>query len=150
MAGRSSVAQVETMSSGREAPSRKLKAERACSSTYSMGEDLGLAEFTDLRILGTLAQQDIKKSQFRSSNPIFRIDLIVSSFHQPLPAKQVSHQTIKDDAVRCLQRNIPLVARPCVRLPPVAGRAPWSGLPDNVSRNFFLFETSKMGGLAVT
>jgi len=55
------------MSSGREAPSRKLKAERACNSTYSMGEDLGLAEFTDLRILGTLAQQDIKKSQFRSS-----------------------------------------------------------------------------------
>src|SRR5258708_28850655 len=154
MAGMWSWAQTAASSSGMEAPSRKLKAERAWSSMYIR---------TVLKPFTTEAQRKTNlRTWERSQNYLrlfsvslclcgentFEILSVICALHEPASAEQIVYESIEGNGVFVLQGDVPLIARPGFALPPIAGRAPGAGLPEHVALHFFFLCTNHAGWLA--
>src|SRR5579872_616560 len=63
--------------------------------------------------------------------------LVITPFQNRLSLKPITDQAIQSDASFFLHCDVPLVARPAFLLPPVSGRAPGSGGPENFPLHFF-------------
>src|SRR5581483_7492427 len=80
---------------------------------------------------------DVHICQFSIAN----MKSVVGPFHCPLAAQQIADQTIKRDLGFGLNSDVPFIPRPRILFPPISGRAPGAGGPDNFSGNFFSLGT---------
>src|SRR5687767_6031023 len=113
-------------SSGTEAPSKKLKADRACSSTY-----------IGLYLCLVLCALFFTKYKAQST----KYFLVVSAFDKPGISFQFAINAIKRLFLALIWHDchVPLVTRPASVAPPVAGSAPWTSHVDHLAINAPLF-----------
>src|ERR1700733_8687228 len=73
---------------------------------------------------------------------------VIRSFHEPSAAEQIVYETIERDGFSVAQGEVPFVAGPGFAFPPVAGKAPGAGLPEDIPLHVFS-STNQIRGLAV-
>src|SRR5579863_1364088 len=138
MAGMPNSTQAFAYSSGTQEPSRKLKADRAWSSTNCIfhrrgAENAEKAQRTALRVplrnLSVLCVSAVNKL------------LVITPLHEPPPRLAI------DPVQRSVrERDIPLVARPWVDRPPVSRCAPGARILGHLPANAFGGDEARLPG----
>src|SRR5712692_5974314 len=101
------------------------------------------------RVIESLNREQRGLASAQSLNESMIQYSVVSSLHIPSPAEQIADQAIQCNATFPLQSDVPLIARPSLLVPPIAGRAPWAGCPDDLSLYWFALGASDARRLAI-